>query len=90
MYVGLCWRHIGVRWWEHMSLSWRTGRQEIGIQTDVKDHVRECKTPIDSDNFRIVAREENNFLLRVKESLLIKHHDPMLNKDKYSTPLMLF
>ena len=90
MYYGLRLRHVGVRWWEHLSLSWRTGASITGVQSDINDHVGTCHTPIDTDNFNIVAREEDNFKLRLKESLFIKHHGPELNKNKYSTPLMLF
>ena len=89
VYIGLCWRHVGVRWWEHMGTSWRTGKPEKGVQSDIKDHCKEC-TPANIDDFEIVAREEDNFKLRIKESLLIQRHGPNLNKDKYSTPLMLF
>ena len=70
-----------------MDVSWRTGRPEKGVQTDIKDHVREC-SPVSSDDFEIVSREEANFKVRIKESL--QRHGPNLNKDKYSTPLMLF
>ena len=90
VYYGLCWRHIGVRWWEHLSLSWRTGEHIVSVQSDVNDHTKVCKTAIDLNNFEIAAREEDNFRLRIKESLFVQHHGPELNKNKYSTPLMLF
>ena len=90
VYYGLCWRHIGVRWWEHMSLSWRTGERIKTVISDVNDHVKVCKTPIDLKNFEIAVRKENNFKLRIKESLFVQHHKSKLNKNKYSTPLMLF
>ena len=90
VYYGLCWRHIGVRWWEHLSLSWRTGEHIVSVQSDVNDHTKVCKTAIDLNNFEIAEREEDNFRLRIKESLFVQHHGPELNKNKYSTPLMLF
>ena len=73
-----------------MSLSWRTGERITSVQSDVNDHVKVCKTPIDLDNFEIAGREEINFKLRIKESLFVQYHGPKLNKNKYSTPLMLF
>ena len=44
------------------------------------------------DDFEIIGRESsrNDFLLRVKESLLIKKHKPNLNENEASTPLYLF
>ena len=72
-----------------MGTSWRTGKPEKGVQSDIKDHCKEC-TPANIDDFEIVAREEDNFKLRIKESLLIQRHGPNLNKDKYSTPLMVY
>ena len=44
------------------------------------------------DDFEIIGRESsrNDFLLRVKESLLIEKHNQKLNENEASTPLYLF
>ena len=42
------------------------------------------------DNFSILLKESNAFKLQLKESLLISHDEPILNKNIYSFPLELF
>ena len=44
------------------------------------------------EDFEIIGRERsrNDFRLRVKESILIKKHAPVLNENEASIPLMLF
>ena len=73
-----------------MVISWRTGLPNVGVKSDVKDHMLECDTPVTFDCFNIIARDEILFRLRIKESLFIKMDDPILNKQTYSTPLFLF
>ena len=89
-YHGLCERHTWVRWSDHLSMSWRTGKKIVGVQSEIKEHLKDCNSTVDYKNFEIITKEENSFLLRVKESLLIKHHASPLNKNTYSTPLRLF
>ena len=90
IYYGLCERHTKVRWADHMAISWRTGLPNVGVKSEVKDHMLECDTPVIFDCFNIIARDETLFRLRIKESLFIKMDDPLLNKQTYSTPLFLF
>ena len=44
------------------------------------------------EDFEVLGRERtrNDFLLRVKESLIIKKHGTKLNETVASTPLLLF
>ena len=58
-------------------------------QSAVSDHLLECNCSIDFDHFDIIASEANRFRLLIKESLLIKHDQPQLNKTK-PFPLKLF
>ena len=45
---------------------------------------------IDFDHFNISVSDTNKFRLFIKESLLIKHDQPHLNKTIKSFPLKLF
>ena len=60
--------------------------------TAVYEHINSTQHLASLDDFEIIGRENsrNGFLLRVKESLLIKKHRPDLNDSVQSTPLMLF
>lgn len=49
-------------------------------QSAVKQHENTYKHKIDWNNFRIVARNNKNYPLLVKESLLINNFEPSLNK----------
>ena len=49
-------------------------------QSAVSDHLLECNCSIDFDHFDILASDANRFRLLIKESLLIKHDQPQLNK----------
>lgn len=57
-----------------------------------KDHVRENgdEHSYKIDDVKILATEQNKFKLLAKESLLIKHLNPPLNKMKLSVPILLF
>ena len=90
-YYGLCERHCKVRWSEHLSISSYTGKPIVGIQTSIKDHHKSCvNVSADMNDFEIIAKEQDLFKLKIKESLFIKRDKPALNKNVYSTPLMLF
>ena len=53
-----------------------------------KEHHQNCS--IDFDHFDILASQANRFRLFIKESLLIKRHQPQLNKTIKSFPLKPF
>ena len=73
----------------HLGLSIFTEKTK-GVDTTMKSHCREKKHDITMDNIEVIARDENPFHLRIKESLLIKRDKPALNNNVYSTPLLLF
>ena len=56
----------------------------------VSDHVLQCNCAIDFDHFDVLASDTNSFRLLIKESLLIKHGKPVLNRTGKSFPLKLF
>ena len=89
-YYGLAERHLRVRACDHLGLSILTGKPIKGVDTSMKSHWRENKHQIKWDSFEIIAREEDGFKLRIKESLLINRDKPVLNNNLYSTPLHLF
>ena len=76
--------------YDHLGLSIYTGKTIKGVDTAMKTHWRQNKHSINIKDIQIIAREENSFHLRLKESLLIKRDKPILNNNLYSTPLMLF
>ena len=89
-YYGLTERHFKVRAYDHLGISIFTGKPIKGVDTAMKTHCRDENHHISTDSLSILAREENSFHLRIKESLLIKRDRPVLNNNVYSTPLMLF
>ena len=49
-------------------------------QSTVSDHLLEYNCSIDFDHFDNLAFDAKKFRLLIKESLLIKHDQPQLNK----------
>ena len=90
VYYGLCERHSKVRFFDHLGLSIYTGKPIKGVETAMKKHCHDENHEISVHSFTTIAREENSFKLRIKESLLIKRDTPKLNNNLYSTPLYLF
>ena len=97
IYIGKSKRHFLVRAYEHLGLSYRTGKRltynpQCSNNTAVLDHINQsdqcCGT---LDSFRLIGGARNDFFLKIKESLLIKKVKPsLLNKSKASVPLYLF
>ena len=59
-------------------------------QSAVFDHLLQCDYSINFDDFEILASENNNFRLLIKESLLIMRDKPVLNRTTTSFSLKLF
>ena len=89
-YYGLTERHFKVRAYDHLGLSIFTEKPIKGVDTAMKSHCRENNHNITMESIKVIARDENSFHLRIKESLLIKRDKPVLNNNVYSTPLLLF
>ena len=49
-----------------------------------------CNQPVCFDDFKVLAFSSSEFHLKIKESLLISHEQPILNKNEASLPLYLF
>ena len=80
-----------VRVSEHQGVSPRTGKRVKGtLSTSVGDHMLDCDHIVAWEDFSIIGRESNHYLLETKESLFIKRNNSSLNRNKYSQELFLF
>ena len=80
-----------VRVSEHQVVSIRTGKIVKGtLSTSVRDHMLECDHILIWDDFKVLGRESNHWLLEIKESLFIKRGKPLINNNIYSQELFLF
>ena len=80
-----------VRVLEHQGISPPTGKRLKGTwSTSVRDHMLDCNHIVAWDDFKVLGRESNHWLLEIKESLFIKRDRPSLNKNIYSQELFLF
>ena len=59
-------------------------------ESAICDHRLNCNNIPSLDEFTILAYEHHKYILEVKESLLIKHDWPVLNKNITSAKLFLF
>ena len=50
----------------------------------------DCNYLVAWDDFKVLGREYNIWLLRIREILFIKRDGPLLNKNIYSQELFLF
>ncbi len=92
-YIGKTDRHHHVRWCEHLKITpVKRAPSKSKAKTAVHEHISATGHLGSLEDFEIIGRERsrNDFLLRVKESLLIKRHKPKLNENEASTPLLLF
>ena len=96
IYIGKSKRHFIVRAYEHLGLSLRTGKKftynpNNSNNSTVLEHINTqsgCHGNI--ANFKIVGSANNDFFLRIKESLLIHKLKPSINSKEKSIPLQLF
>ena len=77
-----------VRVSEQQDLCPRTGKLVKG--TSVRDHLLDCDHTVVWEDFSIIGRVSNYYLLETKESLFIKRDNPSLSRNKYSQELFLF
>ena len=90
-YTGKNFWHLKVRVSEHEGVSPRTGKIVTDtLSTSVRDHMLECDYIVTWDDFKVLGRESNHWLLEIKESLFVKRDKPSLNKNIHSQGLFLF
>ena len=81
-YTGKNFRHMKVKVSEHHGVSPRTGQHLKGtLSTSVGDHMFDFNHVIVWDEFKVLGREYNHWLLEIEESLFIKRDRPLLNKN---------
>ena len=88
-YYGECMRHLNVRIGDHVGISPLTIKQVKPKNSSVPDHLLFCNTSASYDDFSIRTFENKNFLLELKESLLILRNKPSLNRNITSAPVYL-
>ena len=90
-YYGETDRHLKVRSGEHIVISPLTFKKvQLSAESSIRDHLLFCNHDPSFDDFSIMAQGTNNFLLEIKESLLINRDKPILNKSISYAPLFLF
>ena len=94
-YIGSTKRYWEKRLEEHIHISALTGKRLHGMQIFAPmQHVRSspaCQaTSMSRDNFSIIGRDDNPYILQIKESIFIGTLKPQLNNNIVSVPLHLF
>ena len=93
VYPGKTKRHFKVRLYEHLGKSYKTEKPSeyvASTATSVREHSHECNHKNTVDSVKIVGRARNDFLLKIKESILLYRTGDCLNKAERSVPLQLF
>ena len=84
-------RHLKVRSGEHIGITPLTfNKTKPSKESSIRDHLLERDNNPFFDEFTILARRNKNYLLEIKDSLLIKCDQPVLKKNISSARLHLF
>ena len=90
-YYGKTERHLKVRSGERIGISPLTLKKIKPFkESSIRDHLLECDNCPSFDEFTILAHGNKKYFLEIKESLLIKRDEPILNKNISSVTLHLF
>ena len=93
-YVGSTKRFWEKRLEEHTHISARTGKPVTGLQVYAPlQHVKSnccAARSVTREDFTFIGRENDPYLLQVKESIFISQMRPVLNNNITSVPLHLF
>ena len=83
--------HKKVRSGEHIGISLLTFKKtKVSKESSMRHHLLQCDKNATFAEFTISTRRNKKYLLKIKESLLIKHDQPGLNKNINSATLHLF
>ena len=85
-YIGKTFRRMNVRVLEHQGVSPRTDKY---LATSMGDPMLDYNHIVSWDDFKVLGRESNHWLLVIKVSYLLKEIG-LLNKNIYSQELFLF
>ena len=81
-YYGETDRHLKVRSGEHIGISPLTFKKtKPSKESAIRDHLLNCNNISSFEEFNILANGYYKFVLKIKESLLIKRDRPILNKN---------
>ena len=93
-YIGSTKRYWEKRLEEHMHRSALTGKRLSGMQVFAPmQHMRSdacSRDAMSREEFTVIGREKNPYLLRLKESIFICSEKPKLNGSMTSVPMSLF
>ena len=79
-YIGETKRQLTVRVSEHQGRSFRTNNLLLNpSHSAIRDHMEECDTPFNLNNFEIIGTAQNVTDLQILESLFIVKMRPTLN-----------
>ena len=88
---GKTFRHFYTRVAEHMGIFNLIGKRLKNVkQSAISDHLLQYNYAINFKDFSILATNCNKFKLLLRETLLVKHDKPILNRTIKSFPLKLF
>ena len=93
VYPGKTKRHFKVRLYEHLGISFKTEKPikySAESATAVREHCHECNHTNSKDSFKLIGRARHDFLLKMKESIVLYRTGECLNKAERSVPLQLF
>ena len=84
-------RHVKVRSSKHMGISSLPFKKTRPCKESLtRDHLLKCDNKTSFDELTVLTHEIKKYLLQIKESLLIKSDQPVLNKNISSATLHLF
>ena len=84
-------KHLKVRSGEHIGISPLTFKKmKPSKESLIRDHHLQCDNNPSFDEFTILVHGNRKYLLEIKERLLIKLNQPVLNKKISSAMLHLF
>ena len=90
-YYGETDRNLKVRSAEHIGISpWRFKKTKPSKVSGIRDHFLNCHNIPSFEESTILANRNNNFVIKIKESLLIEQEISILNKNISSAKLFLF
>ena len=84
-----CVRHLNVRIGEHVGISTLTKKKVNPKGSTVSNHLLLCNLPSSFENFSVLTKENKQFLLDLKEILLIMRDKPSLTRNIRSALLYL-
>ena len=80
-YIGMSTRHLSTRLGEHLGFQLKT-------ESSVKEHIMSCdicsNSKFNVNSFKIIKKCNSNFETKIHEALLIKKHNPKLNRQLFA------